>query len=412
MARVRVRHSVFALILAFSFSGYVQRTGLSVAAQRMMPELGFTQIQIGWLFTAFLVAYSIFQVPGAVFGERVGARRALAVIGLATCVGSVATAAAPWFATGAVLLGALLAARAVLGVAQAALFPVAAGTLRNWFPVRQWATGLGLMVTGFWLGAALTPPAVAWLMERRGWQAALLITSVPWLAFPALWWWVVRDRPSGHPRVGAEELAELAANPPAGAGAAVSWARVRALLADRQLLLLTLSYFLMNYVFYLVTFWCFLFLVQERRLTVLESGWLATLPFLVAGVAATAGGRIADRFGLRLLPRTALPASALFLYLTVALESPGLSIAALCLGFAMIELNEGAFWAVAMRRAPNDAMSATAMLNTGGNLGGVVATPIIAALSAGGGWMTIFVTGAVLALAASALWIWIDPEAR
>src|SRR5256885_14569642 len=48
-----------------------------------------------------------------------------------------------------------------------------------------------------------------------------------------------------------------------------------ALLQNRDVLLLTVSYLCMNYVFYLLANWCFLYLVQERHITVLESGWLA-----------------------------------------------------------------------------------------------------------------------------------------
>ena len=61
-----------------------------------------------------------------------------------------------------------------------------------------------------------------------------------------------------------------------------------------------------------------------------------------------------------------------------------------------------------MRRAPNDTMAATAFLNTGGNLGGVVATPIIAALSSSYSWTAVFATGAVLSLVAAGLWLVID----
>jgi predicted MFS family arabinose efflux permease len=247
------------------------------------------------------------------------------------------------------------------------------------------------------------------------------LVALPAIALVALWWWHGRDRPKEHPAVGAAELAELAANPPPEpASSRLDWPRLLRLFRDPQIALLTTSYFLMNYVFYLVSFWSFLYLVQDRKLTVLESGWLASLPFLVAGAATAIGGNVADRLrgrwgdraGLRAIPLAALPTSAVFLYLTVALESAGWAIAALCFGFAMLELTEGSYWASAMRRAPSDAMAATAILNTGGNLGGVVGTPIIAALSAQGGWTAIFSTGAVLAVAAALLWLMIDPTPR
>src|SRR5205814_8468268 len=126
-ALIRVRWLVFALLFAFAFTGYVQRTSLSIAAARMMPELGLTQTQIGWLFTAFLFTYSALQIPGALVGQRIGPRRMLTAIGLATVLASGLTVAAPSIASGAALFVALLLARSLLGIAQAALFPVASG---------------------------------------------------------------------------------------------------------------------------------------------------------------------------------------------------------------------------------------------------------------------------------------------
>ncbi|HET7251989.1 MAG TPA: MFS transporter [Gemmatimonadales bacterium] len=412
----RVRRVLLALIVGFAFTGYVQRTGVAVAVQRMMPELGLTQVQVGWLFTAFLLTYSVCQLPGALVGQWLGGRRMLSVIGLATVVASVVTAIAPALATGGALFLGLLAARSLLGLAQAALFPVGAGMIRSWFPVGGWASAQALVVTGLWSGAAATPPLVAWLMEAHGWRWALVVTSVPSLVLVVLWHVYARDRPVDHPGVRPDEQRELVGNPPPTPGPAVSVHRLRRLLADRPIQLLTVSYFIMNYVFYLVTFWSFLYLVQERRMGVLESGALAALPAAAAGAAAGAGGWLADRLrarfgdrrGMRVVPLVALPTSAVFLYLTVRAASPYWAVAALCFGFACVEVTEGSYWGATMRRAPDDTMAATGLLNTGGNLGGVVATPIIAALSSTYSWTVVFATGAVLALVAAGLWFWID----
>ncbi len=411
----RIRSLVFAMIFAYAFTGYVQRTSVSIAAERMMPELGLTQVQVGWLFTAFLLAYAVFQIPGALFGQQWGPRRTLTAIGLATIIASLLTAGAPLLAAGVVFI-ALLSARAVLGMAQAALFPVASGTIRFWFPVGRWSAGVGLMVTGLWLGAATTSPLVAWLMQRYGWQVALVISSLPSLLLVVLWYGFVRDRPEQHPSVSPEELAELRANPRCDHAAPLTLKRVLRVLGDPQILRLTASYTIMNYVFYLVMFWSFLYLVQERHLSVLESGWLASLPFIIAGAAAATGGRLADYFrarlgnrrGFRVVPFAALPCAALFLYLTVSAAHPYWAVAALCLGFACIEVTEGSYWGATMHLAPSDSMAATAVLNTGGNLGGVIGTPIIAALSAGQSWTVVFATGAVTSVTAAVLWFTID----
>jgi len=404
------------MLVAFCFVGYVQRTSVAIAAERMMPTLGLSQVQVGWLLTAFLVGYTAFQVPGAIAGRRMGARRTMTALGLVTVLATCATCLAPTLGVAAALFPMLLLARFTLGVAQAALFPVASGAIEEWFPTRTWAFAQGLLVFGVWFGAAVTAPAIAWLMGHRSWQFALYASSAPSLLLVAVWQWYARDSAAEHSGVSAGELAELhRGRARDGDGGAVR-APIIQLLHNRPLLLVTASYFLTNYVFYLVTFWCFLYLVQDRHFSTLEGGWLASLPFLAAAVAAAAGGKLSDklcarfgdRTGLRTLPLAALPSAALFLYLTVTAVGPYRALAALSLAFACVELTEGAFWAAAMRCAPTNSMQATAVLNTGGNLGGVVATPIIAALSAAHSWPSVFVTGAVLSVVAAALWIWID----
>ena len=417
MSKPRVRSLVFLLIFGFAVASYLQRQGIGIAAGRMMPELGLTQEQIGALLNAFLVVYAVCQVPGALFGQRFGARLTLTLIGILSLGAGILMAAAPLFASAGLLFATLLAGRSLLGIAHGGLYPVEAGTVRHWFPVTRWASMLGLIVTGLWTGAFLASVLVATLTEAYGWQAALLLTSLPSLLLAVLWWLVARDFPAGHPWVRPAELAELAGNPPYDAARPLTARRVLRVLGDPQVLLVTLSYLVMNYVFYLVTFWSFLYLVQDRKLSILESGWLGALPYFAAGIAAATGGRIADRLrlrygarrGARILPLVALPCAAIFLYLTVSLDSAYWAIAALCLAFACVEVNEGNYWGVAMRLEPSDSMAATAVLNMGGNLGGVVGTFFIAKISAAqGGWGVVFATGAATSVVAALLWLTID----
>jgi sugar phosphate permease len=235
----------------------------------------------------------------------------------------------------------------------------------------------------------------------------------------ALWQWYGRDRPEQHPKVSKAELSELAATQVKGPPSPITLRRLGVLIRNRQILLITSSYFLTNYVFYLVTFWCFLYLVQERHFSAIESGWLASLPFLIAAASSAGGGRLSDRLasrfgdriGRRLLPLFALPLAAVLLYATVSAENPYWAVAGLSLAFASVEVTEGPYWAAAMQLAPSDSMTSTAILNTGGNLGGIVATPIIAVLSARHNWVLVFATGAVLSIVAALLWLWIDVEA-
>lgn len=415
---MRVRWVIFAYLFVFGAVGYIQRTGVAVAAERMMPELRLTPVEIGWLLNAFLISYTGCQIPAALVGQRFGARGMLTAISLITVAAACSMSLLPAGPAGMLAVGFLMLTRFVLGVAQSALYPVASGVLETWYPVRSWGFGQGILVTGLWLGTAGTPPLIAWLMAHWGWRTALVASSAPSLLIVALWYRYARNRPAEHASVSQEELDELKGNPApadAHAGLREAWRLTR----DRRVALLTLSYFLMNYVFYLVTFWCFIYLVDERHFTLFEGGGMASLPFIAAAIAAAVGGRLCDtlcgrygvRAGMRVIPVAALPLAAVFLVMTGVVGSNALAVAALSLAFAFTELTEGAYWAATMRAAPTEVMVSTAVLNTGGNLGGVVATPTIAMLSAGHHWMGIFGLGAVLSLLAAGLWFFVDIDA-
>ncbi|HEY0766942.1 MAG TPA: hypothetical protein VGD47_03205, partial [Steroidobacteraceae bacterium] len=208
--------------------------------------------------------------------------------------------------------------------------------------------------------------------------------------------------------------------PPARANASISWQRVWELMRNRDVLALTASYVCMNYVYYLLANWCFLYLVQERHFTVLESGWLASTPPLAAAMASGIGGMLASalgtrygvRKGLRILPLISLPAAGVLQFVAVDAANAYFAVAALALCFACVELNEGPYWAAIMHVGRADTMAASGLLNTGGNAGGLIATPIVAYLSGHHAWTTAFLIGTAFALLSAAAWLLVDPTRR
>ena len=102
--------------------------------------------------------------------------------------------------------------------------------------------------------------------------------------------------------------------------------------------------------YYLLANWCFLYLVQERHFTVLESGWLSSTPPLAAAIGAGVGGQLTMLFsrrygvhkGLRILPLLSLPAAGLLQFLAVDAVNAYMAVAALALCFFFVEVNRGA----------------------------------------------------------------------
>jgi len=415
-----VRWKIFLFLFGFGFIAYVQQRSLTVASYRMMPDLGLTQMQIGWLEEALLVGYTAMQFPGGVIGQRLGARLMFVVIGLIAFASCLVTPLAPLVLQGSVLLGVLLAAQLLAGAAQGPIFPVSTGVFQTWFTPDKWPLVQGMQSMGLGLGASFTPPLIAWLMTAFDWRRALAWTTLPALLLIAWWAWYGRNTPAEHPSVSAEELAELGAEPPASVDSAISWSRMWALMKNRDVLVLTASYLCMNYVYYLLANWCFLYLIQERHFTVLQSGMLAGTPPLAAAIGAGVGGWLASvlgkrygiRRGLRILPLISLPAAGVLQFVAVDAANAYLAVAALALCFACVELNEGPYWAAIMHVGRADAMAASGLLNTGGNAGGLVATPIVAYLSGHHAWTPAFLIGTGFALASAAGWLLVDPTRR
>jgi MFS transporter, ACS family, glucarate transporter len=411
---IRIRWRIFSFLFGFGFLAYLQQKTITVAAEPMMPALGLTHAEIARIETAFIVGYALFQMPGGVFGQRVGARAVFVIIGLIAFAATLATPLVPAVAGGMSLFVGLMAAQFVLGVSQAPIFPLSAGVFEAWFPPKRWATVQGLQTMGLNLGAALTPPLIVALTHLLGWQRALVWASLPALALIALWSWYGRNSPREHPGISAQELDEIGSQP--AAHSTIGWRQILPLLRDRSVLLLFVSYLCMNYTFYLLSNWVFLYLVEERHFSSLEGSWLASVPPLAAAAGAGIGGiltgflipRLGSRWGYRSVPLVAILLSGLLLLLAVNVSNPYLAVAALATCFGVIELSEGAFWGAGMTVGSADSMAVCGFMNTGGNLGGIIGTPIVGMLVDAHAWHLVFVIGVVFAIASAIAWLGID----
>jgi len=414
---VRIRWWIFAFMFAFAMLSYMQRTSIAVAAEKIMPALHLSHFQIALLNMSFTVAYAVAQLPGGLISQRFGGRITYVGVGVVGLTAMLVTPLAPVLLAGLALFAALLIAQATLGASQGPVFPAFAGVLEAWFPLNRWAVGNGLQTAGMNLGGAVTPLLIVVLTASFGWQGALLWLALPAALLTAGWAWYGRDRPREHPKVTAEELAEL------GAGAdevapPLTMGRLLTIVFNRDVLLLSSSYLCMNYAFYLISFWSYQYLVEVRHFDGIESGLVGAAPWIGAGIGAAVGGYLSDwlaerlgpRWGYRLVPLITLPIAGALLLLTIRVTTPYAAVVALAFAFGAVEINEGAYWAATMRVARADTAAATGVLNTGGNAGGIITQPIVGKLSDAGAWTGAFVTGAVLALIAAAIWLLIDPE--
>ena len=419
LVRVRVRWWIFTYMFLFAMVSYIERTSIGIAGESIKPELHLSQFEIGLLEQAFVVTYTIMQIPSGTLGQRFGARWTYVWVGLVGFIATVATPLAPIWLSGFALFAMLAASQAVLGISQAPVFPVFAGVVEPWFPARQWSFANGLQSSGMTLGAAITPTLIVVLTGWFGWQGALIAVAVPGLLVTLLWGWYGRNTPREHRAVKPAELAELGEialepRPP------MTWQRLKRIAANRDVLLLATSYACMNYLFYFLTYNAFPYLIQGRHLEALNGALLAAIPPIGAAVGSAVGGvlgdvavkRIGVRRGYHVVPMISLPLAGLLMLVAIHVESALAAVAALALAFAGAEVTEGPYWAATTQVARADTMAATGVLNTGGNIGGLIALPVVGYFADHGGWNTAFAIGTGFAMVSAALWLLVDPSRR
>lgn len=415
-----IRWIVLAIVVFASFVAYVLRTNFNILSETMMHDLGMNEVQLGMVFSAFAAGYAIFQFPGGIVGDRFGSRFTITAIAIAWAVLTLATAVVP--GTDVLSVGAIVAAliviRFLVGAVHAPFFPVTiGGTIASWFPVRQWGLPNGLSSTGLTLGAAATAPIVVWLMETYGWRGALLITGPTAFVVAAVFHRYVTDDPEDHPSVSAEELSLIKSDRPVAEEGPEKGAWKLAL-KNKNVLLITISYFCMNYVFFLFFNWFFFYLVDVKGFSAADAGILTAALWMLGAVGATAGGFICDmlvrRLGIRLGPRyltmTALILSAVFLYIGATTDNVVVAVVTLCICFACNQLTEAPIWVATMAVSGRHAQVATGVLNTGGNVTGIIGGMLVPVTANLLGWPAAIVTGSLFAIIGALLWIFIRAD--
>jgi ACS family glucarate transporter-like MFS transporter len=401
-----------ALLCATASAAYLCRVNVSVAGALLMEELHLSQAQMGRVFSAFLLGYALFMVPGGMLADRWGTRRVLewaswwwlAATGLQLFVGRgpLATGAATTLAT-------LLVLRFVLGVGQAPTFPAAARGVALWVAPGSRARANGFVVAAIAIGSAAAPPLVTAVMLRWGWRVALAVSALPALATAVAW------RLAGEP-------APIPSAAPPHAAPSREPARQHgdaAALRSRSFVLLTLSYTLQGYVGYIFVFWFYLYLVQERHFDLLRGAALSSLPWLLSIVSIPLGGWVSDRLaarhgrraGRRAVPLVGLALAGVFLSLGAHTPNASLAATALALSTALVLCVEGPFWATMTEIAGERSGTGGGIMNAGSNVGGLVSPALTPVLAAAIGWENALHVAAVLSLVAALLWLGIEPPA-
>src|SRR5882672_9673902 len=161
VSRVRGRVLTFAFLLAVIT--YLDRVCISAAAPFIMDDLHLSVLQMSAVFSAFTLAYSLFEIPSGWLGDVAGPRRVLTRIVL-------------WWSGFTMLTGAaqgmtsLVSIRFLFGAGEAGAFPNIACSFSRWFPPRERGRATGVMMLGSRVGGMLSVPIALLLIRGWGWR--------------------------------------------------------------------------------------------------------------------------------------------------------------------------------------------------------------------------------------------------
>lgn len=388
-------------LAGFAVASYLARANISVASETMSSALHLDHVQMGEIFSSFLVGYALFQIAGGAIGDRFGPRLTLGISALLWCATSVATGLVPRFFPNSteVLLWALCTVRFVLGASEATTFPVGNQAIRMRLRPAHHATGASVMFLGTCIASAATGPVGSYLTSNFGWQGAFYFTAIPPLILGTGWLLLApRDPPQTSFDTSGKDI-----NP----------AGVIEILSRRNVVLLVVSYVSEGYVLFLFVFWMYTFLVERRGFSLKNAGWLSAAPWLTALVLTPIGGIVCDRlssrsgsaYGARAVVSTGYLTSGVFLYVAAYSSHQLMCLVGLCLSIASLMAAESGFWSYAAHVAGDHIGLVSGVMNTAGILGGIASTSLVPLLVHWFGWGIALASATGMAFLCAVLWV-------
>ncbi len=414
----RGRWYVLLLISAMYLITYLDRVNISTAAPQISKEFGFDKVTMGFIFSAFVWAYALFQVPGGWLSDRFGARGVLTGVVAYWSLMTAATAAA--FSGASFIL-----VRFLFGVGEAGAFPGATRAMQLWYPRRERGLVQGVTHSASRLGAALAPPIVVLIMSQFGWRPVFYICGAVGLLW-SLWWALsYRNLPEEHSLVNKAELELIRGRgpngeinpPPIEKQTNVPWGT---LIGSGNMWAIMFAYFTYVYCLWIFLSWLPSYLIEVRHFTLIKVGIFASLPLFAGVVGDTVGGVATDwllkatgsaKIGRRVVAIVGLLGCAACIVPAALTEDAYVAVYGLTASMFFLEFTIGPSWAVPMDTGGKYSGTVSGMMNMAGNFGGAISPIVFGYLAQGGNWQAPFIVAAALLVIGSAVWaFWLDPD--
>jgi len=413
-----VRWVVLLLLCLMYLITYLDRVSMANTAPLISKEYGFNKVTMGIIFSAFIWAYALFQVPGGWLGDRFGPRKVLSVImGYRTIIAVLTTRAMGF--------GSFWGIRFALGVGEAGAFPTATRAMQMWFPRDERGFVQGVSHAASRLGAAVGPPIAVAIMIHYGWRSVFYVIGALSLLWALLYLVVYRNMPEETALVSRAELARIRGLNEKGEikqaniqkRPKVPWS---GLLRHGNMWAVMCAYATYIYSLWFFLSWLPSYLVEYRHFTLIKMGFFASLPLAAGVVGDTFGGWLTDKlliktnnlkFSRRSVAITGMLGCGASMLVAALVQKPNTAVYCLASAMFFLEMTIGPAWAVPMDIGGEFSGTVSGMMNMGGQIVGALSPTVFGVLVSNGSWVAPFVVSAGLLFIGAAIWaFWIDPE--
>ena len=290
------RYGILAMVFLTVVINYLDRSNISVAAFALSEDLDLSSVQMGFIFSAFAWTYAILQIPGGFMADKIKTRVLYSVIMALWSIATLVQGMANSFVS-------LLGLRATIGVFEAPSYPTNNVIVTRWFPEKERASAIAIYTSGQFLGLAFLTPVLTAIQSYLGWRGLFYVSGAIGLVWAVLWYVLYRD-PKEHATMNQEEIDYIAEGGGLIDGVSdtdkkekveqFSWSDLREVFSYRKLWGLYIGQFCLGTIIIFFLTWFPTYLVKYRGLDFLESGFLASIPFLAAFFGVLLSGFTSD----------------------------------------------------------------------------------------------------------------------
>ena len=398
---------------------YMDRTGISIALPIMSREFGFSETAKGIVFSSFLWAYAIGQIPAGWFADRFGPRLVLLIIVPFWSLMTVMTAAARGVVS-------LVAMRFVFGLAESGAFPTATRGMQLWFPRSERGIVHGVTHSFSRFAIAVVPLLAVSIIAAFGWRWIFYSFGAAGLLWSFAFYTLYRNLPEDNPKVNLSELAHIRGRDEDGAikppidlqtRQQTPW---KTIFRSPNMLYIAAGYCCFYYGTYFYVTWFPTYLTEYRHLSLKAMGALASLPLFAGMAGDILGGTLTDavyrktgrlKFARRVVAAPAMLASGACLIPAGLAHHAGTAIACLTASLFFLELVISPAWAVPMDVGGEYSGTVSGVMNMAGSLAASVSPIVFGFLVQRGRWVAPFYVSAGVLVTGALIWAFlIDPE--